>query len=89
MNDGMILTIALVLAITEFVKMQLDIKKKWLVWLVAGLIMLALTYLPVVIALFPEYAPWLTPLLNLIVVVLAAGGTVDFIKEIRSPKVKV
>jgi hypothetical protein len=83
--ENEILTVAFVIAITAFFKDKMGLKGWW-VLLAAFLVLLFLTYIPVVIALYPPAAPWLTPLVRLITVVLAAVGSVDFVKMIRSPK---
>lgn len=84
MSETPLVTIALVLTITAFFKTQFGITNKWIIWLCAAVVLALLVYLPVVIAMFPEFGVWLTPLLTLITVVLAAGGTADIIKSAKA-----
>jgi hypothetical protein len=85
MNATPLITVALIIAITQFFRTQLNLTG-WKVILAAFLVVLVLAYIPVLIAAFPTVAPWLEPLVNAIFLFLAAAGTVDFVKEIRSPK---
>ena len=85
MNDiTVVLTVALIVAIVSFFKKQFGLTG-WKVILAAFVVALILTYIPVLSAAFPMAAPWLTPLVNLIVLFLGAAGSVDFVTEIRKP----
>jgi len=81
---SVVLTVALIIAIVSFFKKNLGLTG-WRVILAAFIVALFLTYIPVLATAFPLAAPWLTPLVNLIVLFLGAAGSVDFVTEIRKP----
>lgn len=83
--ENEILTVAFVIAITAFFKNKLGLKG-WKVLLAAFIVLLLLTYIPVLIALFPAAAPWLEPIAKLITLFLAAAGSVDFVEMVRTPE---
>lgn len=78
-----VLTIALVISIVEFVKTHLKLSG-WKVLLVALVIVAVISYLPVIITMFPTVEPWLTPILNIILLFLGAAGSFDLFVEIRT-----
>ena len=78
-----VLTVALVIAIVTFFKTQLKLKG-WAVLVAAFLITLFIAFVPPLISLAPAAEPWLVPLVNVIVLFLAAAGTQDFVMEVRT-----
>ena len=83
--ENPVMTVAFVVAITAFFKEQFGLTG-WKVMLAAFAVLLVLTYVPVVIALFPQAEPFLTPLVQLIALFLTAAGSVDFIRQLRAGK---
>ena len=83
MNDNVILTVAFIVAVTQFFKTQIGLTG-WSVLLAAFLVALVIGLVPVVVAAFPLIAPWLTAVVNVIVLFLSAVGTYDFVMEVRT-----
>jgi hypothetical protein len=85
MNDPL-LTVALIVAITSFFKKVLTLSGR-LALLAAFIVTLFFGLAPVVIAQFPVAGPWLSAVVNVIVLFLAAAGSYDLVMDIRT-KVK-
>lgn len=85
MLDNPILTVAFIIAITSFFKVQLGLVK-WKVLLAAFIVALIIGLVPTVVETFPVIAPWLTAIVNVIVLFLGAAGTFDFVMEVRTVK---
>jgi hypothetical protein len=83
LDTSLILTVAFVIAITSFFKTQLGLKGWWVI-LAAFVVLLVLLYIPLLIVQFPVAASYLDALWKVIVLLLTAAGSVDFVKEIRS-----
>jgi hypothetical protein len=81
MNE--ILTVAIIIAITAFFKKQLGLSG-WRVLLAAFIVALFLGLEPVIVSTFPVIAPWLSAVVNVIVLFLTAAGSVDFITAVRT-----
>lgn len=81
MNE--ILTVAVVVAITAFFKKQLSLTG-WQVILAAFIVALIIGLTPVIADAFPPIAPWLTAIVNVVLLFLTAAGSADFITTIRT-----
>jgi len=85
MSDNLVLTAVFIVAVAQFFKVQLSLKG-WRVLLAVFIVALIMGLVPVVIAQFPVVAPWLTAVVNVIVLFLGAAGSVDFVKEVKASK---
>lgn len=82
MLEEPILTVAFIVAVTAFIKTQLGLSG-WKAMLIAFLVALVVGLVPVFVATFPVVAPWLTALVNVIVLFLTAAGSYDFIMSVK------
>ena len=80
--ENPVLTVAFIVALTAFFKEQFGLTG-WKVLLAAFIVALFIAFLPLVSALVPAAAPWLNQLLQVIVLFLAAAGSVDFIRQLK------
>jgi hypothetical protein len=80
--ENPVLNVAFIVALTAFFKEQFGLTG-WKVLIAAFGVALVIAFLPLVSALVPAAAPWLDQLLQVILLVLAAAGSVDFIKQIK------
>lgn len=83
MTENPILTVAFIVAVTQFFKTQIGLTG-WKVLLAAFLVAIVIGLVPAIIAAFPVIAPWLTAVVNVIVLFLSAVGTYDFVMEVRT-----
>lgn len=81
-----IINVAFIIVIVAFFKQQIGLTG-WKVILAAFLVALVLVILTTISTQFPVVSPWLDPIVLLIKVFLGATGTVDFINELRKPKI--
>jgi hypothetical protein len=80
--DFPIITVTLIVAITAFFKKQFSLSG-WRVLLVAFIVSLIISLAPLLSTTFPAVAPWVEQVIKLVVMFLAASGSVDFVTEVR------
>ena len=83
MLENPILNIAFIVAVTSFFKKQFALNS-WKALLASFLVSMIIGLVPIISIFFPEVAPWLAAVANVIVLFLSAAGSFDLIMEVRT-----
>jgi len=82
MLENPVLTATFIVAVVSFFKAQFDLTGRWAL-LAAFCVALVIALIPVISASVPVIEPWLTPIVDVVVLFLGAAGSFDFVMEVR------
>lgn len=80
--ENPILSVAFVIAATQFFKTQLNLENKWAL-LCAFVVALIIGMAGPLAAAFPALSPWITQLLGVIGLFITAAGSYDFVMALK------